>query len=322
MIFNKLSLRDDTQEVMPYFWIRRNADGHLACTVNYRLMTHHTIDLIAYNFQRTRQKLPPVETIQEYWEIIAEEYGGFDSPLFQEEFENSFEAAYQELKAFHSFRDHNTKFYEPPVIGRDVHISMDFGWYHPCCVIAQSEDIHGRLRMHFHEVKRGYKETNKNFIKRMQEYIGMKYAHSKQYWYRVQEGNTPNAAGIADEDGNLSPAETMSSLGIMAEWKYSRIENRVNHINEVLSRSHNGLAILNFNPENEDLITCMDGGYRREWTQKWNLPVPTVTFIKDGINDHVADALAPIILVRYPEETELSKQDVEEYNPGRFDSYR
>lgn len=320
--FNSLLLKEQVQELSPSFRIMRNSDGHISVWLNYREMTLKTIDLVAYNHQRWKQKLPPIKTLPQYWEVIAEEYGGKDSPLWQEEFENSFEAADQALKAFYGFDAHrNTKYYEKPVIGRDVHVGIDFGWYHPCVVIAQSESLQGAFRLHFHEVIRGHKENARDFVNRVKQYLSMKYPRCDQYWYKVQEADTPNAAGIADQ-GAVSPSDVLAQLGIRAESKYSKLENRIDFVNRILVKSHAGYPLLNFNPENEDLITCMDGGYRREWTHKYNVDVPTAKFFKDGINDHVSDSMCPIILCRYEDMEDQSQTREWIFNQGYYESYR
>lgn len=292
-------LQDDVYEVMEGFTVFRNSDGHRSIILNYRAMSTKSIDLEVANYEFDRMGLQPATSLHDYWQRIADGLGGMDSPLFLEEYENNFEAAAQVLKAFKAFRRHDhTRDYVSELPGCDIVVGYDPGWYHPCIVIAQIESEYcGKMRVHFHEVVRGLEVPADTFIKGVKEYLNLKYPNSNVYWYRTQEAKTPNAGGITGENSAVSPNDILLNNGILAAAPpWSKPKDRVEYINEILTWSHMGMMILNFNPANEDLMTCMDGGYRREWIVRHGGLVPTESYVKDGVNDHVADAIGPIIL--------------------------
>lgn len=292
-------LQGDVFEIMNGFTVFRNSDGHRSVILNYRAMTEKSLDLEVANYEFERQGLQPARNLTEYWERIAAGLGGLESPLFLEEYENNFEAAAQALKAFKAFRRHtHTKEYVADLPGARVVVGYDPGWYHPCVVIGQIESEYcGRMRVHFHDVVRGLEVPADTFIKGVKEYLALQYPMSDVSWYRVQEAKTPNAGGVTGDNSAVSPNDILLNNNIIAQAPpWAKPKDRVEFINELLTWSHLDFPILNFNPANEDLMTCMDGGYRREWMVRHGGLVPTESYVKDGVNDHVADALGPILL--------------------------
>lgn len=288
----------DALEIMPGLLEFRSPDDICCLIWNWRSITEESIDLEVQNeILRKQGKDLVLETVEDYFlKVIAPTLGGTNSPLWKQEYENDVSAATRKLSAFHAFDFyHHTKFYKHKIPGAPLYITIDFGLYHPCAVFIQSESDGSNTFYHVHDVIRGNTEGTslKSFLNHLREVIKTEYTESedKTYWYTVQEGDTPSGTGITSDRGARTPVEQMWELAIYPKpRKYSKLQDRVDLVNEVLNRSIKSKPVLSFNPNCKDLIEMLEGGYRRETIVRFGQTMPTATFFKDGWYDHVADA--------------------------------
>ncbi len=295
----------DSVEIMPGLIRFVNPDGVTVLIWNWRSLSEASIDLEIENNHLRRQKKDLVlYSIKDYFlKVKAPPLGGPDSPLFQQEYENNVHAATKKHAAFHAFSfPHHTRFYKSIRKNTPTYVALDFGRYHPCAITIQSEADGANVHYHIHDVIRGNTEGTslKAFLRSLKEILKMHYTDNLETveWYTVQEGDTPSGTGITTEEGGATPVQVMWECGIHPQpRKYSRIQPRVDLVNEVLNRSIKGKPVLNFNPVCKDLTETMEGGYRREEIVRFGQTMPTIDFFKDGWYDHVADSFGGAFIV-------------------------
>jgi len=294
-----------SKELIPGFAVFQNSDNRIAIVLNYVAMTTESLDIEATNIERRKEELPDIETTEEYYGWLAESLGGKESPLWQEEMENSFDAAHRKLAAYYNFEFANhTSHYPGKLRGALVHASIDFGWHHPCVVVGQTETMSGPMRIHLHEVIRGHQVELETFLDVIKQHIKLEYPDCDVKWYCTQEGDQHGAGGQT----RRTPREDMAKAGIAAIARWHHIEDGVDVINKALARSHKIKPIVTVNPACDDFIDMFAGGYRRETITRFGNPIPTAKYIKDGLHDHVSDALRPIFYTLFKEDERYKKK--------------
>jgi len=287
-------------KIIEGMYLHKNSDGYSCLTLNYRAQTEESIDLNVVNEERRRQKLHPIASVPQYFDWLAETMGGKDNPIWQEEMENNPYASTQKLAAYFNFDpDFHTKHYPGYIVGSTVYISIDFGFHHPCAIIAQAEDKQGHTFLHLHHTVRGRDQDLDVFLDAVYQYTQRTFPHSKIKWAMTQEGLQAGGSGIT-KAGMASPFELMRSKGFVPFYKYHHIGDGVDLINRILGRSViKGLPLTTINPDDRDLLEMFGGGYRRREVTIDGQPVITSGFIKDNWNDHVSDAVRPLYMFFY-----------------------
>jgi len=207
-----------------------------------------------------------LQSARDYFlKVKAPELGGIDSPLFQQEYCNAWDADTKKLAAFYNFDFvTHTKHYKPILAGAPVNVFIDFGLHHPCAGILQVEryaENQEQCVYHFHDVIRGQQVDLETFIDGLLVYLNRRYSDCPQYWYPVQEAKIQNAAGIQTKDGARSPLQVLQTKGIYPQPQiYSKIEPRVRQANILLNTYDKGKPTFNFNPSSR---------YIRDMDSRW-----------------------------------------------------
>ena len=236
------------------------------------------------------------KTVKDYFGLKAKELGGWDSPLFQQEFRNAWDAATKKQAAFHQFDfSTHTKYYKTPVPGAALEIFIDFGTHHPCAGILQMDrySVDGSNEVpfyHFHDVIRGEGMAFDTFFDILIDIANKEYHDCPVSYYPVQEGKINSSQGFTSKEGGFNPIDAMRKKDLyVINPVYSKIAPRVKLTNEILNTYHKGRPVLNFNPGCRDWIEMLEGGYRKEKITRFKQEVYTESYFKDGYHDHLAD---------------------------------
>ena len=96
---------------IPGLWVWKTKDGISCSTYSWEVVTDASIDIEKENAILTKRKAlddegKPIvlEFVRHYFlKVKARELGGIDSPLWQQEYCNAWDAATKKLAAFHQF---------------------------------------------------------------------------------------------------------------------------------------------------------------------------------------------------------------------------
>ena len=298
---------DSAFQPIPGVWEWTTPDGICCLTFGHDVVTDASIDLEAENFilrqrgAKDRDGNPLIlNNVQDYFiKVRAPELGGVDSPLFQQEYRNAWDANTKKLAAFYRFDfSVHTRYYVNYIEQGPVHIFIDFGEEHPCAGIAQADRYsntgasnHTRTHFHFHDCIRGHGVDLEAFLEELISYANKEFSNCKQIWTPVQEGANRGSTGIRDsKDGAGTPIEKMRAKKLNIQTPiWSKVKPRVDRTNELLNTYDNGRPIFNFNPSCRDWVEMLEGGYRKRFLTRDGATIISDSYVKDNYHDHLAD---------------------------------
>lgn len=296
----------------PGMWEWESPDGFCCLQFNCDVVTEASIDLEVENYILKERKIKDengdqlvYKTVKDYFLHKAKELGGWDSPLFQQEYLNCWDANTRKQAAFHQFDfSTHTQHYKTPMPHTPTEVFVDFGLHHPCAGIVQC-DRYGdggneTTFYHFHDVIRGETMSFDTFFDLLIDTMNREYHGCKVSYYPVQEGKIGSSQGFTSREGGFNPVDAMRRKGLQViEAQYSKIAPRVHLTNEMLNTYHKGKPLFNFNPSNRDWIEMLEGGYRKEKITRFKTEVYTDSYFKDGRHDHLADGFTGWVNTRF-----------------------
>lgn len=152
-----------------------------------------------------------------------------------------------------------------------VYRGWDFGKVHPCVIFMQSE---GRKINIIYELY----GTNVPLA----SFAATVLADSAIYFPGAKFVDWCDASGVNEKDDGRSSIKVLRDLGLLPRFRREEVEVGIAAIIKNLTTWDSGRPLLQFNSKMAPhLCDAMRGGYKRN---------PRGDIIKDGINDHPADA--------------------------------
>lgn len=281
--------------------IHSNADNVTCLDFGYRELSEITIDLKSFNMYQKNQGGEVARDIDHFWEIDAEQIGGFDSEKWQREMERKAGASKKHLTAFPKFvESRHCGSYVGITSAHELHVIVHYG-IHYTAVIAQIDRTKDYARLHLVHAIKEFNKTIREFISSVKKTLLELYPPSKQVkWHVTPQSVFQKTDDLYNATGSYTPLKVFREEGIIPIYYQYEERDALDALNSrFMTPGPNGEEMVTVSPFNQFLKRCLNGGYSRALNNSRGVSVPTENYQDDKFNSYTAWCICAIAYYLY-----------------------